>query len=189
MPVCCAFQERFPEIKLEIAISDELSNLSKREADVALRTTLKPKETLLGRKLGEIVQAVYGPAGHPAASETKPNWTTYDWVGPDASLSYPPLEQWMTKNHLDDRTGCRVNTLLGMREAMLIGMGLTVLPCYLCDPDTRFVRIGRPIPELRTELWFLTHPDLKSVSRIRAFLEFVTEAISAKKPLLAGQAN
>jgi len=122
LPICRAFQERFPEIRLEIAIFDELSSLSKREADVALRTTLKPKETLHGRKLGEIAQAVYGPAGHPAGSETESNWTAYDWVGPDASLSYPPLEQWMTKNHLDDRTGCRVNTLLGMREAMSIGM-------------------------------------------------------------------
>jgi len=74
-----------------------------------------------------------------------------------------------------------------MREAVLNGMGLTVLPCYLCDPDNRFVRIGRPIPELQTELWALTHPDLKSVTRIRAFLDFVFEAIAKKKPLLSGQ--
>ena len=186
MPICRAFRERFPEIKLEIAISDQLFNLSKREADVALRPTLRPHETLLGRKLGDIGQAVYGPAGHPAAVESKPDLTNYDWVGPDPSLAYTNLDQWMTKNHLDGRTNCRVNTLMGMREAMWTGMGLTVLPCYLCDPDTRFVRIGQPIPEMRTELWSLTHPDLKSVSRIRAFLDFVTEAISKNKTLLAG---
>lgn len=187
MPICGAFRDCYPEVRLEIAIADELSNLSRREADVALRSTLKPKETLFGRRLGEIAQAAYGPVGHPAAAATKPDWAAFDWVGPDASLSYPALKQWMTKNRLDERTNCRVNTLLGMREAMLAGMGLTVLPCYLCDPDPRFARIGPPIPELRTELWSLTHPDLKSVSRIRVFLEFVAEAVSRQRPLLAGQ--
>ena len=130
--------------------------------------------------LPEIAIARVGSAKQPLAC--------YDWVGPDASLAYANLEQWMTKNHLDGRTNCRVNTLLGMREAMLIGMGLTVLPCYLCDPDARFVRIGRPIPEMRTELWSLTHPDLKSVSRIRAFLDFVADAVKDHRARLAGLA-
>lgn len=73
-----------------------------------------------------------------------------------------------------------------MREAMLNGMGLTVLPCYLCDPDPRFVRIGRTIPELGADLRSLTHLDLKKISRIRAVLDFAAAAITEKGPLLAG---
>ncbi len=186
MPICRAFRKRYPGIKLEIVISDQLSNLSKREADVALRATRRPQGTMLGRKLGKIAQAVYGPAGDPAANEAAPCWSNYDWVGPDSTLLYPPLEKWMAKNCLSTRINCRVNTLMGMREATLAGMGLTVLPCYLCDPDPRLVRIGDPLPDLETELWSLTHPDMKAVSRIRAFLDFTAGEIKKRKSALAG---
>ena len=186
MPICSEFRQKYPEIDLEIALSNQLFNLSKREADIALRPTLKPPESLVGRKLGKIGQAVYAPDGHPAAAQAEPDLADYDWVGPDITLSYAPLERWMSANRLDGRISCRVNSLLGMREAMLVGMGLTVLPCYLCDPDPRFVRIGRTIPEMGTDLWSLTHPDLKNVSRIRAFLDFVAVSITEKRSLLAG---
>ena len=189
MPLCHGFRRQFPDIKLEIIVSDHLSNLSKREADVALRSTRRPQETMHGRKLGKIVQAVYGPVGHPASNAAEPSWGDYDWVGPDATLHYPPLEKWMARNCPDERINCRVNTLLGMREAMLAGMGLTVLPCYFCDPDPRLARIGEPLPELETELWSLTHPDLKSVSRVRAFLDYVAGEIVEKRHALAGAAT
>ena len=189
MPICRDFRQRFPDIKLEIVISDQLSNLSKREADIALRATRRPQESMHGRKLGKIAQAIYGPTRHPAANDVDPCWADYDWVGPDASLLYPPLEKWLAKNCSAERIACRVNTLLGMREAMLAGLGLTVMPCYLCDPDPRLVRIGDPLPELETELWSLTHPDLKAVSRIRAFLDFVADEIVEKRPALAGKAG
>ena len=62
-----------------------------------------------------------------------------------------------------------------------------MLPCYLCDPDPRFARVGGPIPELRSELWLLTHPDLRSVARIRAFMDFAGDAIVKQRPLMAGR--
>lgn len=187
MPICQAFRKQFSDIKLEIVISDQLSNLSKREADVALRATLQPQKTLTGRKLGTIAQAVYGRKRHSAAKKIDPHWADYEWIGSDATLLYPALEKWMAKNGLDERTNCRVNTLLGMRDAARAGLGLTVMPCYLCDPDPKLVRIGDPIPELETALWSLTHPDLKAVSRIRTFLDFVADHVGRIRPTLAGE--
>ncbi len=186
MPLCGAFRQLNPDIKLEIVISDQLSSLTKREADIAFRATLRPRETLHGRRLAKISQAVFGPAGHPAASETAPCWSDHEWVGSDTTLHYPALENWMEQHHLDERTVCRVSTISGMREAMLAGMGLTVLPCYLGDPDPAMLRIGEPLRELETELWSLTHPDLKSVSRIRAFLDFAASAIGKKVETMGG---
>jgi DNA-binding transcriptional LysR family regulator len=185
--VCSAFRRGHPGIKLEVVVSDRLLNLSKREADIALRPTSTPQETLVGRKLGDIAQAVYARAGHPAAGEREPDLTAFDWVGSDSSLSCTPVEKWMSAEHLDDLAAYRIDTLLGMREAVGAGLGLAVLPCYLCDPDPRFARVGRPIPELRTELWLLTHPDLRSVTRIRAFMDFAGDAIAKQRALMAGR--
>ena len=58
-------------------------------------------------------------------------------------------------------------------EAAASGLGRAVLPEYLADARLRGV--GEAIPELASELWVLSHPDLKASPRIRAFTAFATE--------------
>ena len=59
-PILADFRNAYPDISLEIAISNELFSLSKREADVAVRPSMTPPDTLVGRKTGTIAQAIYG---------------------------------------------------------------------------------------------------------------------------------
>ena len=184
-PICADFHREYPGIELEVAVSHQLFNLSKREADVALRPMPGPHDTLVGHKLGEIAQAAYVSVEHSAAAEDDPELTNFEWIGPDAMLS-KLLEAWMRSYNLDPCVVYRVDTLLGMRDAVRAGLGFAALPCYLCDPDPHLVRVGQPIPELEVDLWLLTHPDLKNVARIKVFLSFVTEAIMARRSLLAG---
>jgi molybdate transport repressor ModE-like protein len=62
-PVFAAFREAYPDIALEVSVSNAVVNLSRREADVAIRPTTAPPEHLIGRRLVTIEQAVYGRAG------------------------------------------------------------------------------------------------------------------------------
>ncbi|MCC5859081.1 MAG: LysR family transcriptional regulator [Ectothiorhodospiraceae bacterium] len=175
-----AFRRAHPEILLEVAVSNQLFNLSQRDADVALRPTAAPPEYLLGRRGGTIAQAVYLSNNGDSGGE--------DWVGPDRHLGYPALEAWMAANGADTRCRYRVDTMLGMLAAARDGLGRAVLPCYLADPEPSLIRVGDPIPELATDLWLLTHPDLRRVGRIRAFISFVAEALKARQEILSGQA-
>ena len=184
-PICADFHREYPGIELEVAVSHQLFDLSKREADVALRPMPGPHDTLVGRKLGEVAQAAYVSVEHPTTAEDDPDLTNFEWIGPDAMLS-KLLERWMGSHKLDPCVVYRVDTLLGMRDAARAGLGAVALPCYLCDPDPQLVRVGQPIPELQVDLWLLTHPDLKNVARIKVFLDFVTQAIMARRSLLAG---
>jgi len=45
-PICADFHRQYPRIELEVAVSPLLFNLSKREADIALRPTPRPQDTL-----------------------------------------------------------------------------------------------------------------------------------------------
>jgi DNA-binding transcriptional LysR family regulator len=69
---------------------------------------------------------------------------------------------------------------MGMLMAVRDGIGLAVLPCYLGDADPRLERIGEPISELATDLWLLTHPDLRRVARIRALMDFVAQSVKER---------
>jgi DNA-binding transcriptional LysR family regulator len=177
-PILTAFRAAHPDIVLEVAVSNALFSLSRREADVALRPGPNPPETLVGRRLGTIAQAVYARAGGDPA--------TLGWIGPEEGMAYRALDRWMAERGHDDRCGWRVDSLLGVYAAVRDGAGRAVLPCYLADADPGLERLGAPIPALATELWLLTHEALRRTARVRVFLDFVAAAVAARGAALDG---
>ncbi|WP_350359434.1 LysR family transcriptional regulator [Vreelandella sp. SM1641] len=178
-PLLASFRQTYPAITLEVVISNQLQSLSRREADIAIRPTRQPPETLVGRKISDITQAIYGQkalwqnAPLPLDPTSLP---TENWIGPDVHLGDATLEKWM----MDKRAAYRVDSMLGMQSAVRHGAGIAVLPCYLGDADAALLRLSEPIEALTTQLWQLTHPDLRHVARIRAFMEAMTEGVRGR---------
>lgn len=176
-PVFAAFREAYPDIALEVSVSNTLFNLSRREADVAIRPAREPPEHLIGRRLRTIEQAVYGSAVAFREADSVPAADAASWVGPDEAMVYRQLDAWMAGHGADDHCWYRADTLFGMYAAVREGVGAAVLPHYLCDADPRLVRLGGMIPEMASELWLLSHPDLRGVARVRALTAFMAEAL------------
>src|SRR3954469_24475848 len=59
-PLFAVFLRQCPDMRLDIVLSNQPLNLSKRDADVAIRATDNPPETLVGRRVATIAWAVYG---------------------------------------------------------------------------------------------------------------------------------
>lgn len=172
------FRATYPAIELEVVISNQLQSLSKREADIAIRPTRNPPETLVGRRVGTIEQAVYGQRHHwQDVQAPLGTLSEHNWIGPDKHMGDSALETWMTQQGLDDHCHYRVDSRFGMQTAMCHGPELAVLPCYLGDSDPALRRLTNPVPELAVPLWLLTHPDLRRVSRIRAFTKAIGDHI------------
>ncbi len=131
IPLFRKFQSEHPNINLEISLSNQLYSLPKHEADVAIRPTFNPDETLYGRKLGTLSYATYGQDELISRSAEPINIHEMDWLGPDKAMIYPVLEKWITENNLDKRCRFRINTVLGLHVAAREGLGLAVLPCLL----------------------------------------------------------
>lgn len=184
-PVFTAFRKTYAEIELEVAVSNDLFSLSRREADVAVRPSSVLPEPLTGRKIATIAQAVYGHRDYVTKTADGADLRAAAWVGPDDTMGYRPLERWMRENGLAEVVRYRINTVLGMLAAVRDGAGLAVLPCYLADEDERLVRLGQTLPDLSTDLWLLTHPDLRDTVRVREFMTFVGEAVTAVSARLA----
>jgi len=176
-PIFAAFCHLYPEINLEVAVSNTLFSLSKREADVAIRPTSSPPENLVGRRVARIQQAVYKAAQESTDGVHELDLDSLDWVGPDERMAYLQLDHWMCSQGHDARCRYRVDTLNGMRAAVRDGIGVAALPCYLGDPDERLARLSEPVEDLSVDLWLLTHSDLRNVARIRAFMDSVAEGV------------
>lgn len=186
-PIFGEFRKAHRDIHLEVAVSNQLFSLSKREADVAIRPSSAPPESLVGRRIGTLAQAIYARSDAIAEHDGEPVDRASEWIGPDEGMAYRALGRWMTEQGLDERCRYRVDTVLGMLAAVRDGAGRAVLPCYLGDAEERLVRLGAPIAALSTDLWLLTHPDLRETARIRVFSDFVSEAVKARRARLAGE--
>ncbi len=161
------FRQETPAIALEIRLSNDLHDLARREADIAVRPTTAPEPHLFGRSLGTIRQAVYAPA-HIADDAGLP------WIGPAASMNYVQYERWLRRQGAGE-AAMEVEGTLGIHAAVRAGAGRAVLPCYLGEADEGLRRCGPAVEELGIPLWILIHPDLKDVARVRRVLEFLGE--------------
>jgi DNA-binding transcriptional LysR family regulator len=71
----------------------------------------------------------------------------------------------------------RVNDAEALLEAVLAGLGRSLLPCVIADRDSRLRRLGARggKPELSRELWLLTHSDLRRLARIEAVVNWIEQ--------------
>ncbi|MDK8465226.1 LysR family transcriptional regulator [Marinobacter sp. SS13-12] len=187
-PLFTQFRDKYPGIVLDVAVSNQLFNLTRREADVAIRPSNRPPENLIGRPLTNIGQAVYAhrSLGLTPGSPIE-TFASQPWIGAGPRLQDSAVDQWMSSNALKEACVYRVDTLVSILSAVRSGMGLAVMPCYLADEDPDIVQLTDPIPELQYGLWFLMHPDLRGVVRIHALMDFLTEAVRAQQERLAGR--
>jgi len=173
-----AFRDAHPGITLEVTVSNRLLDLTRRDADVALRPISEAPENLVGRRVCSVAFAVYKASGRQDSDR---------WIVPDSTLSESSVARWIRKNVPPARHAFRLDSLLAMREMCAVGAGLAALPCYLGDIDDRLVRAHAPIPEMSTALWVLTHPDLKGMARVRLFVNHAVAALSRQRALFEGQ--
>lgn len=189
MPVFADFQTRYPKITLEVSIDNRMFNLTRREADVAVRPTTAPPETLVGRRVGAVAMTVY------AHRDLDSDWDTdgpvaldqLPWVAWDESSDPRSDLKWLHRHADDERIVYRSNSFLNLCSACAQGLGAALLPCFLGDSEPALKRLRPPIADLGTELWLLTHPDLRRAARVRALLDLLFENLKPLAPRLAGQ--
>ncbi|MCP5163353.1 MAG: LysR family transcriptional regulator [Hahellaceae bacterium] len=170
-------RERYPDICVELLVSNTDFNLNRHEADLALRATRQPPEYLVGRQIFQLGWGLYAAPefvvspGAPATLEQLPQWPV---IGPDASLLYLPAFRWMQQQLPADCFVVRASNLMAMSSLAEAGLGVAALPDDQVKPGLK--RLCDFEPGLRGGLWLLTHPDLRQTGRIKVVMDFLLEA-------------
>jgi DNA-binding transcriptional LysR family regulator len=183
--ILVGFRRAYPDIVIDVVVSNSMLNLSKRDADVAVRATYQVPEALTGRRVARIAWAVYGAKTRtPSQFDIAHDVSQHDWVGFADHLSNARAAKWLKDHGGENRVVYKVNTMLGLAEAVAGGMGLALLPSYIGDTVPGLARLSPPLPELEGELWLLTHPDLRNSARVRAFLDYCAAEMAKRRKIL-----
>jgi DNA-binding transcriptional LysR family regulator len=190
-PLFARFHEQCPDVRLDVVLSTQALNLSKRDADVAIRATDAPPETLVGRRAATLAWALYGrTADFPApATVDVASLSEQRWVALGDNLAALKAARFVRERVAPERIVYKVNTVLGLTEAVEAGIGIGPLPCFIADARPALVRLSPPNPDFSTGLWLLTHPDLRHSARVRVFLDFLAAEIAKLRKYLEGGAR
>lgn len=181
--VFASFVERYPGIELSVSCNDAEASLKRRDADVGVRMSRAPSPELVGRKIGRVEFAVYGSRKLATKLGRKAPLSSYPWLNWDERLGVDWLDRWLEKNAPGAKTALRVDmNSLPLREVVASGIGVHFLDCIEGDSDPRLVRL-RPIAEdYSRDVWLLTLAELRSATRVRAFLDHFAEHASDSNP-------
>jgi DNA-binding transcriptional LysR family regulator len=181
------FHAAHPRIQLVLSIDNRMFDLSRREADVALRVQRPTDGALFGRRLTGIAWALYGPKGLGSLRRAGRsfNFARHAVIGWDEPARIVAGD-WIARHVPAENIAYRSNSLVNQLMAVRAGVGIALLPCYLADPESRVQRVSGVMSDLASELWIVTHQDLRHTARIRAFLGLVGDAIVAERSVFEG---
>jgi DNA-binding transcriptional LysR family regulator len=180
------FRDAYPGLTLDIASTNQIVDLSKREADVVIRGTAHPPEHLVGRQTVRLHFATYASKVYLDRAGRGRPLADYEWLGFDGLLSRVAQAKWLTENIPESRVRLRYDSFGALRLAVGHGLGCSPLPWFACEHDPTLERLPGTARATDFHFWVLTHPDLRRSARVRAFLQFFGTRLAALGPEVMG---
>jgi len=182
MPVFARFSAAYPDIELHVQVSNKFVRLAERDADIAIRLTNTPLDTLIGTRLTTVASAVYGARAYCArvqAGEAQEKWLGIECCGFHMSWTKDACPEHDHNFYVDD-------TLLTL-AALRVGAGLAYLPCFMGDSEPSLVRVRAPEPRHDLGLWLVYHRDLRRARRVQLFREHMQREFADLRGLFEGE--
>jgi DNA-binding transcriptional LysR family regulator len=180
-PVLAQLRLARPEIQVELVSSNQVSNLLRREADIAVRMVRPEQASLVARKLGDVSLGAYAHRSYLArhgALRAPADLLQHDLIGSDTDNEILQGFQAMGFPVTRDAFVLRSDDFIVQWQAVRAGLGVGFCADYLArtDPDVLRVLPGLlSIPPL--PMWLAVHREIRTSQRIRVVFDFLAEAL------------
>jgi len=175
------FVELFPEMQLEIILSDVELDLAMRQADVAIRMRQPTQPDLIQRRLFTVHFHLYASPnyikrfGNPQTLDDLEEHRIISF-GTAASIFLQDINWLETAGRGDDNPrvpALKINNVFSIKEAVQRGIGIALLPDYLIDRESGLVQLipDADVPSFDT--YFVYPEELRNTARVTAFRDFL----------------
>ncbi|HWX01592.1 LysR family transcriptional regulator [Collimonas sp.] len=167
-----------PDVRVVLSTSTQVSNLTRREADLAVRTVRPGNPDLIARHLRRLEVGLYAADSYlQLRGEPQPGTALagHDLVVYQQGTASYQGDALCGEAIGNARIAMEVNSGLMLIEAVCAGLGIGELPTHMADRDPRLVRIW-PQRSEGYDAWLVLHGDLNRTARVRAVADAIIEA-------------
>lgn len=169
-----------PEVQVELVASDRVTNLLRREADIAVRMVQPDQGSLVSRRIGKVEIGIYAHRDYLRRRGTPrqpAELLTHDLIGGDrdenilrgfAALGHP-----IGREHFVLRT----DNLVAQWQAVRGGIGIGFISTYLARSEPSVVPLLQALKIPPLPMWLAVHREIRGSARIRAVYDFLARAI------------
>jgi DNA-binding transcriptional LysR family regulator len=181
-PLLAKLQLLLPAIQIELVASNEVSNLLRREADIAIRMVQPDQSSLIAKRIGKVTLGVYAHRDYlqrRGSPQHASDLLGHTLIGSDrnedilrgfAALGYPLTREYFA---------FRSDDFLACWQALRSGLGIGFVADYLARTDTSIVRLLPSLKITPVPMWLAVHREIRTSKRIRAVYDFLGDEIPA----------
>ena len=180
-PILTSFREAHPDVVVEMLISNFLEDLSRREADIAVRMAPPTQSALVAKKVGEVDLGFYATQeyldrhGTPTCVEDLERHAIVGFDSPARTVRDLPGFNMPIEREL---FSYRTDNDLAQLAAVSAGFGIGV-----SQPPVAMRRnLVRVLPEMKVfsmGIWVVMHENLRGSRRMRAMFDHLVEGVTA----------
>ena len=184
VPELDEFQRAYSGIVLELVAGWDVVTLTRREADIAIRTVRPTQGDVVIRQSGVWNCALYASTAYAAKRRLKPGMNKFrdiDIISWTEESTFRGGE-WSDNHARGAPLAFAANSRHIQYAACKAGLGVAILPCLAADRDPDLIRLLPPERVRSVDLWLVTHRDLVRTARVRAVLDFLTGITPKREP-------
>jgi len=191
IPAMAALRRRHPELEIELIPDYRILDLSRQQADLAMRNARPADPRLVCRRVGGFAITLYASRaylaarGRPRRGAGLAGHDLVSWT----YLLPATRTQFMGESVTGARIVFRSNSTLALTHAVAEGFGIGFIPCYLADEHPRLVRIWPDAAPHMQKLWLIHHEDLRRTARIKLVADAIAAALRRESRVLRGKAR
>lgn len=181
------FTELYPEIEVTLVAADRELDLTRREADAAIRLYPARQNDLVQRSLMNFSNSLFASNDYLHTRRTPAilsDLKDHKLLGFEEGIAAPFAEvNWLYQlpeaKQLGLKPYFKVNSLMALRTAVKQGMGIAPLPNYLMYRARHISRVLPQVEGPKTEAYYVYPVELKNSKRVNVFRNFITQKIAA----------
>jgi DNA-binding transcriptional LysR family regulator len=182
-PVLAAMRQALPDLQIELVSSNQVSNLLRREADIAVRMVRPEQNSLIARKIGEVRLGAYASRGYlesRAPLRKASDLLQHELIGGDADPAI--LQGFAAMGFPVTRSAfaLRSDDFIVQWQAVRAGLGIGFCADYMVrgEADVLEVLAGQlKIPSL--PMWLAVHREIRTNASIRRVFDYLASALPA----------
>jgi DNA-binding transcriptional LysR family regulator len=182
-PILQQLRTQEPGIAVEVISSNALSDLLRREADIAIRHVQPEQPDLIARLVREAQAHFYASEdwvrihGHPRSAHDAAH---LPFVGSDRNGRYLAYLRQHGLNLTEDNFSCYSDHTVAFWALVCQGMGIGVTMTEIARKTPGVVRVLDDVPPVRFPIWLVSHRELRTSRRIRVVFEALAEGLLAE---------